>query len=797
MLAGNGSESRGCHDYDLRRSPHKKFIRLLADQGLHMDWNITEINQLTAQDIDRQGNKLLMGNGYIGYRGTLEEFNKEQKTATIVSGLYDRVGDQWREPVNLPNGCFIEVTYKGEPLHALRSKIIAHCQSVDMYNAVHRRETTFETSDGSCITLRSRRFASLSRPQLICMEYSITSDHDCDVDIRTGIDSDVWDINGPHLKETETCIQDGIISVCAVTHENAVPIAVSEVVLLPPECDNEAIDSSFRTFHSVRIQRTFTFHKFISHVTGIEEINPLESSLKLCQEAASIGFEELLEEHIAHWSQRWDTCDIQIEGDEPAQQALRFSLYHLLSIVPTHTEHASIPARGMSGQMYKGAIFWDTEIFILPFFVHNFPGLARNLLLYRYHTLDGARRKAHEYGYRGAFFAWESQDTGDDACTLFNVTDVFTNRPMRTYFRDKQVHISADIVYAFWKYFSLTGDISIWRDGGAEVVFECARFFLSYLYFSPDKQRYEILDVTGPDEYHERVHNNAYTNRMVAHTFEVCQYVAAYLCQNEPHIFRELVQRLDFESDLDFITEIAEELYRPDSNPTDRLIPQFDNYFTLENLPLKTLIERKLHPHEYFGGGNGLATTTQIIKQADVVLMLYLFSEHYPLETKAINWKYYEPRTEHGSSLSACSYSLIAAQIGKVDWAYKYFMKTATIDLTGVGKQYVGSLYIGGTHPAGNGGAWMSAVFGLCGVHCDGKTIYVNPQLPEPWKKVVLPFTVHGQKLRITLTHQNVSIESDATVEIPLSVSIGGNVYPLSVGRSNFQLESKSQTVEE
>ncbi len=762
-----------------------------------MDWTITEINQLTSQDIDRQGNKLLMGNGYIGYRGTLEEFNKEQKTATIVSGLYDKVGDQWREPVNLPNGCFTEVIYKGEPLHALTSKVVAHRQSVDMHNAIHTRETTFETSDGSCITLRSRRFASLACRQLICMEYSITSDHECDVDIRTGIDSDVWDINGPHLRETETCVHDDVISVCAVTHENAVPIIVSEAVVFPLEDKNESINESFRKFHQVQIRSSFTFHKFVSHMTEIEEENLLESSRKLCKQAVSIGFDKLLEEHTTLWSQRWDTCDIQIEGDEQAQQALRFSLYHLLSIVPMHTEHASIPARGMSGQMYKGAIFWDTEIFILPFFVHNFPTLARNLLLYRYHTLDGACRKAQEYGYRGAFFAWESQDSGDDACTLFNVTDVFTNRPMRTYFRDKQVHISADIVYAFWQYFSLTGDASIWRDGGAEVIFECARFFLSYVYFNPDKQRYEILDVTGPDEYHERVHNNAYTNRMVAHSFEVCQRVAAELRQNEPQFFTELVQGLDFESDLDFITEIAKGLYRPDSNPTDNLIAQFDNYFTLESLPLKTLIERKLHPHEYFGGGNGLATTTQIIKQADVVLMLYLFSEHYSLETKAINWQYYEPRTEHGSSLSACSYSLIAAQIGKVDWAYKYFMKTATIDLTGVGKQYVGTLYIGGTHPAGNGGAWMSAVFGLCGVHCVDKTIHVKPHLPEHWKKVVLPFTVYGQKLRITLTHHDVTIESDDTLETPLSVSIGDNVYLLSVGRSNFQLASKSQIVEE
>jgi len=744
-----------------------------------MDWNITETNQLTPEDIDRQGNKLLIGNGYIGYRGTLEEFNKEQKTATIVSGLYDRVGDQWREPVNFPNGGFVQVVYKGEPLHAMTSKVVSHTQGIDMHSAVHVRETTFETSDGNCITIRSRRFASLARHHLLCMEYSISADHECLIDIRTGINGDVWDINGPHLRAMDTCEKDGVISVCAITHKNAIPIVVSEVVVCPVKCKDETITKSFREFRKIHLQDTFTFYKFISHVTGLDTPNPCEISHQLCQQAASIGFDELLKEHSALWSQRWESCDIQIIGDEEAQQALRFSMYHLLSIVPTHTERASIPARGMSGQMYKGAIFWDTEIFMLPFFTHAFPKLARNLLLYRYHTLDGARRKAHEYGYRGAFYAWESQDTGDDACTLFNVTDVFTNRPMRTYFRDKQVHISADIVYAFWQYFSLTGDASIWHDGGAEVVFECARFFLSYVYFNPDKRRYEILDVTGPDEYHERVHNNAYTNRMVAYTLEVCQKVADHLGQNSPDFFGELITTLGFESDLAFIHDILPDLYLPDSNPTDHLIPQFDNYFTLENLPIKDLVERKLHPHEYFGGGNGIATTTQIIKQADVVLMLYLFGERYSLETKSTNWEYYEPRTEHGSSLSACSYSLIAAQLGKVDWAYKYFMKTATIDLNGKGKQYVGTLYIGGTHPAGNGGAWMSAVFGLCGIRCMSDAISINPHLPAHWERVTIPFMVHGQKLKITLTHESIIIKPVMPLEIPLTVSVDKSVYSL------------------
>ncbi len=750
-----------------------------------MGWKIIETTELSPQDIDRRGNKLLIGNGYIGYRGTLEEFNKGQKTATIVCGLYDKVGDQWREPVNLPNGCFVQVMYKDEVLHALTSKVVEHMQSLDMQNAIHERRTVFETADSIRITVQTRRFASLARLQMICMEYSVSADRECVVDIHTGIDSDAWDLNGPHLRNICAIEKNDVISVCANTNENAVQVAVSEAIMCAGAgqvLDEERCADDLtiiRKLTNVNIQNGFTFYKFVSHCTGLESKDPLDDSRGMCQQAAEIGFDGLLAAHAKLWSERWDDCDIQIEGDAPAQEALRFSMYHLLSIVPMHTPTASIPARGMSGQMYKGAIFWDTEIFMLPFFTHVFPSIARNLLLYRYHTLNGARRKAREYGYRGAFYAWESQDTGDDACTLFNVTDVFTNRPMRTYFRDKQVHISADIPYAFWKYFTSTGDVSIWRDGGAEVVFECARFFLSYTYFNPDKQRYEILDVTGPDEYHERVHNNTFTNRLVVHTFEICLFVAAQLQEDFPEKYFELMSALDFARDLGRISEMAQKLYRPDSNSAGSVIPQFDGYLVLEDVPLKTLLERKLHPHEYLGGGNGLATTTQIIKQADVVLTLYLFGEKYSFETKSINWEYYESRTEHGSSLSACSYSLVAAQIGKVDWAYKYFMKTATIDLTGEGKEYVGTLYIGGTHPAGNGGAWMSAVFGLCGIHVLEDGISVNPRLPAHWTEVKLSLYFRGQRLRFTLTHTSITIEMTGRAEAALPVSINRQDYVL------------------
>lgn len=730
-------------------------------------WEILEegFDPEPGQAADRRGNKLLVGNGYIGYRGTLEEFDRLQKTATIVSGLYDQVGSAWREPVNLPNGAFIQVHYQGEVLHALKSKVLAHAQSLDLRAAVHQRQTVFEAADGTRIRLRARRFASLARWQLLCQEFSVSADRECEIEIQAGVDGDTWDLNGPHLRQLEPGEADGILSVSAVTHENAVPVAVVECAVFPQPArlvgEVTFTHSASRSMRHFRLRCTpeaFTFYKFSAHCTGLDETDPLQAAYSLCRAAAAAGFERLLAEHTARWSERWEDCDILIEGDPEAQQALRFSMYHLLSIVPTHSDQVSIPARGMSGQMYKGAIFWDTEIFMLPFFIHTFPHLARNLLRYRCHALDGARRKARQYGFRGAFYAWESQDAGDDACTLFNITDVFTNRPMRTYFRDKQVHISGDIAHAFWQYYDHTGDESIWLEGGAEVVFECARFYLSYLYYHPDRRRYEVLDVTGPDEYHERVHNNAFTNRMVGETFAVCLQVAALLRQHQPQFLETLLASLAFEADLEAVARVAPALFQPDEVAAGGMIAQFDGYFSLTDVPLSQLLSQKLNPNEYLGGGNGLATTTQIVKQADVVLMLYLFGERYPQATKAANWEYYEPRTEHGSSLSACSYSILAAQLGKVDWAYRYFMRTATIDLAGEGKQYVGTLYIGGTHPAGNGGAWMAAVFGLCGVRCADGEITARPHLPAHWKKVSLPLVYRGQKVRLNLTGDVVTI---------------------------------------
>ncbi|MCX7656824.1 MAG: glycoside hydrolase family 65 protein, partial [Treponemataceae bacterium] len=358
------------------------------------------------------------------------------------------------------------------------------------------------------------------------------------------------------------------------------------------------------------------------------------------------------------------------------------------------------------------------------------------------------------------FYAWESQESGDDACSLFNVIDVFTGRPIRTYFRDKQIHINGDIVYAIKKYIDVTGDWLILKEGAMEVVLECALFYLSYLYYSPLKSRYEILDVTGPDEYHERVNNNVFTNKLVYFTFEVALDFCTFLKEKDESFLMSLFEKTKIAQYLPLLQEVKENLYIPSPNDYG-VIEQFDGYFKLEDIPICELRKRVIDPKEYWGGPNGIASFTQVIKQADVITMLYLFKEDYSCYVKKANLQYYEPRTEHGSSLSASMHALLFCDIGETEKALLYFKKTAEIDLTGDSKQFAGLVYIGGTHPAANGGTWLSVVYGFCGFSVKDGKIHLKPCLPNHWKKIVFTTYLHGEKYTISVTSEGYSICSN------------------------------------
>ncbi|OME70428.1 family 65 glycosyl hydrolase [Paenibacillus odorifer] len=750
-----------------------------------MSWAVRD-SCFDKQLVTTNGNKYMLGNGYMGYRGTLEEFGKTELVAVTLAGLYDKAGDKWREPVNAPNGLWTKIVCNGQPLSVLEQEPSSHVQELNIRSAIHHRSTGYSLSDGGMLTFTADRFVSQDNLHLLVSKYSIHSTQDCQIVIETGIDVDVWDINGPHLYGQKVQSQGEVLVSPSTSGELNIPVVVAERAVFnfgDQQLDEGA--SVRRISFEARAGETYEWFKYVTVYTGLDVSVPESEAVKSVLAAEALGYDELLKAHRQQWEERWSLSDVIIEGDEDAQFALRYSIYQLLIIAPTVSEKVSIPARGLSGQVYKGAVFWDTEMFMLPFFLHTDPTVARNLMMYRIHTLDGARRKAAEYGFLGAFYAWESQDTGDDACTLFNVNDVFTGRPMRTYFRDKQVHISGDVVHGIWKYVQFTGDESLLTSGGAEVIWECARFFYSYAYYNSVKERFEILDVTGPDEYHERVNNNAFTNALVKETLEIALRTAELLQDKYPEVYNQLSTEF---SEGPFLTEfkaMLDSFYVPQPDPASLVIEQFDRYFTLEDVRLPDLKSRVLNKNEYLGGGNGLATTTTILKQADVVLMLNLFKHSFTKEVKQANWEFYEPRTEHGSSLSPCIYALVAADIGSPDWGYPYFMRTATVDLTGESKQYVGDLYIGGTHPAANGGAWMAAVLGFAGLDYDGGTVHIKPSLPKHWQSVELPVTLRGNTFKLRISKDEVTVITAADYSGTLVFSVQGREgKPCGAGES-------------
>jgi kojibiose phosphorylase len=731
-------------------------------------WNVsTDKFTNEKESIMRNGNVYQIANGYMGYRGTLDEFGPNELVGITLAGIFDRVGDAWREPVNAPNGGFTKATLDGNDISALSTTIKRHFQSLNLENAVFERETDYE-SHGKILKIKSTRFLSADRPNLGIIKFSLAVDKAAKVKISTGIDYNVWDLNGPHLLNLTPEKKNGILLVHAIASETSKKVAVAEAVDLHFGKETHEIDGN-KNLRVIELDaesgKTYAFYKYFTVYTDNDPVKTSvnDDALSSVTEAKALGYEACLNNHNVQWAKKWEYCDVKIDGDDEAQQALRYSIFQLLIVAPVNGSANSIPARALSGQVYKGAIFWDTEMFMFPFFLCTYPEKAVELMRYRIKTLDGARRKAKTegVGHRGAYYAWESQESGDDACTYFNIGDPFTKRDLRTHFRDKQIHISGDVAIAMWEYFKVTGDDSLLLEGGAEVILECARFYYSYAYFKKDKNRYEILDVIGPDEYHERVNNNAFTSMVAKAAFEIANATVNCLKQKHPDKLNALVKKLHIADELPLFVEAADLLYVPQPDENTGVIEQFDAYYKLKDTTIEELKAKMIHPNEYLGAGQGLAVPTKIIKQADVVMMLSLFRDRYSKEIKQANWEYYEPRTEHGSSLSACAYAMVAADIGKLDWAYNYFLKTAKIDIEAKYKVYVGTIFMGGSHPAANGGAWMTAVFGFGGVKAGEEHVVINPQLYKKWKNLQFNMVYKGGRFKIKITQDDVSITAD------------------------------------
>lgn len=719
-------------------------------------WIIRETEHRPEEESSR-ATIFALANGYMGCRGAGEEVlaNRPGEKGTYVGGLYDTPEGKLteREIVNLPDWTYNELYIDGDRFDLSTGEVLFYRRELDMSKGVMTRLVEWRSPKGVEVALHTERFLSMTQTHVACQRSDLYATTGCEVRWIAGIDVDVNNRWARHFKDVEVERSTHRIAAIVRTFDPGYTIVVDVRVRRDRE----------ETFRLEPGQKASLAKIAIVHESRFTPEDPVgaarDTSLRFsdrCEERQAYEF--LRQEHLRRWAELWKRSDVRIEGDDDAQMGIRFSLFHLLAAAPYHSDLVSIPARGLQGQDYYGSIFWDFEMFVLPLLTYTQPKAARNALGYRIHTLEGARRKAKSYGFEGAFYAWQSQETGDDQCALYVFKDPRNGEWIRSYFADEQIHISADIAYAIGQYLEATGDDGFLEHGGLEVLIEIARFFVSRAERNPETGRLEIRSVLGPDEYHERVDNNAYTSALAKLAVE--QTVQILESPKTPQHRNTATP-----AELARFHEFVRDLYVPEPDPQTKLIEQFDGYFRLKDEPVEETNKRLAHPDLHKGGPLGPFQETQNIKQADVVMLLYLLRNRYDDETKRRNWEYYEPRTAHDSSLSPMAYSLVAADIGMLDWAYKYYIYTSHIDLEAYGPHW--NL---GIHAASLGGAWLAIVHGFCRLRLSADAVHLDqyPALPEKWREVEFGFVWHGNPMRLWTDGRCVRVANEGTEPVPV-----------------------------
>jgi trehalose/maltose hydrolase-like predicted phosphorylase len=495
--------------------------------------------------------------------------------------------------------------------------------------------------------------------------------------------------------------------------------------------------------------------------------DPAPDAIDALARVRGIGWRGVLDAHEAAWRDRWTAGDVQIDGDETLQMALRFVAYHLTSAANPDDERVSVGARGLTGDAYFGHVFWDTENYLLPFYMAVWPQAARAMLMYRFHTLPAARAKAVHQGYRGALYAWESADTGEETTPERVIGPNGELIPILTGLMEH--HISADVAMAVWRYWRATDDDDFFLTAGAEIMLETARFWASRAVLEADGKRH-IRHVIGPDEYHEDVDDNAFTNEMarwnIACALDALELLQARWPAQAAALETKLALGHDELADWrDAVARIASVF-----DPETGLYEQFAGYFGLEPIDLAAYADRTVPMDVVLGRAR--TTGSQVIKQADVVALIALLPEAFPDASALTNFRYYEPRCAHGSSLSAAMHAMVAARLGDADMALRYLNQVAQLDPN--------PNAAGGVRIAGLGGIWQAVVLGFGGVDMTGDVLALDPRPPTQWRSLSFRVCWRGRTIAVRIAAGAVTaalVEGDA-----IEVRICGTTRTLTPG---------------
>jgi kojibiose phosphorylase len=709
------------------------------------------------------------GNGYLGSRGSLEEGHEGALPGTFLRGVFDHHDSAVIDLVKTPDWVALEFVVDGVKLDVTCASIVRHRRVLDMRDGSLARETVFEDAEGRRTRIETIRFASSADEHLWCLRARVTPEnHTASISVHSGIDATRHNLDrrpfypdpppadpqmkwhkwakSRHLDEVRRGeFADGVyLETRTIGTGITIGYAASTTVSGAGEPE---VAERYRHIEQISRTRvaageTISVEKLVTiytsrDVAAGEVGRTAQDDLRRHREA---GFPAARERNRAAWAAKWADSDVTIDGDDDATRAVRFSIYELLIAANEADPRVNIGANALTGERYRGHAFWDTEVFMLPFFIYTQPETARALLLYRYHTLDGARQNARETGFRGARYAWESADTGVEETPKWTIDGAH-----RIWMGEEEIHITSAVAYGLVAYVAATGDHDLMTRFGAEILFETSRFWADRLEPTP-AGRYVLSRVVGPDEFHEHIDNSAYTNYLVRWHLQQAARVYAELAESNAAELEALSQRLRLtREEVEDWLDKAEQTHLP-SVTDDGVIEQFDGYFELATLPVEhDANDMPMYPpgyHHYNLAG------TKLLKQADVVMLTYVLPDEFSDEAKLANYEYYEPLTLHKSSLSSATHSIMSIEVGDPGRAVQYFRRAASVDL--VDNQ--GNTEEG-IHIASAGGTWQMMVNGFGGFRVRNGRMTFKPWLPPDWKAVAFRLKWRGSALSVSADH--------------------------------------------
>jgi beta-phosphoglucomutase len=706
-------------------------------------WMITE-SSFDPSRLHRQETVFALGNGYLGTRGSFEEGYPGAWPATFIHGVYDAVPIVYTELANCPDWLPLGVYVEGRRFRLDQGQVLGYRRQLDLQRGLLNREVRWRTPAGHTLDIHFERFASLADPHALALRCRVTPvDFEGQIKVQAGLYGFSENQGMMHWEWLDQGGTDEAIWLHMRTRNSAIELGMATRLVVSGSANVELEVGGCQGYPILTAAcpaqsgKTVTLDKLVTVFTSRDTDAPAQAAQERL--AKLPGYTALLDDHEAVWAGVWRASDVVIEGDLFAQRAIRHSMFQLLIAAPRHDDRVSVSAKTLSGFGYRGHVFWDTDIFVVPFLTCTQPALARNLLTYRYRTLPGARRKARDAGHEGAMFAWESADTGGEVTPKW-VPDPLGRELVRIWCGDIELHITADVAYAAWSYWRASGDDDWMREYGAEIILDTAVFWGSRAEKNAERGCYEIRDVIGPDEYHEHVHNNAFTNRMVQWHLTTALEVLAWLRWEDPDRVATLERQLDLNPErLHHWADVIGYL-RVLHDPESDLIEQFEGFFDLEDVELADY-EPRTQSMQALLGIEG-ANRSQVLKQPDVLMLLYLLRDHYDQQTLQVNWDYYAPRTDHtfGSSLGPAIHAILACELDMPEDAYEHFMRAALVDLEDVRGNAAD-----GIHAASAGAVWQALVFGFGGVRFANTSPIAHPRLPSHWKRLKFRLQHRGQ----------------------------------------------------